>query len=175
MSAQQRAEVLETAHAVVQGRVPLLAGVIDPTTDRVIEHAQQARTIGVDALVLTSPFYARTSQPEILQHFRCVRESVDLPIIAYDIPVSTHYKLERATVVQLAREGVIVGLKDSSGDEANFRGVLLELQDQPGISLFTGSELTVDASLLMGARLRARSCQRGPARPCAAVRGGPPG
>ena len=54
------------------GRVPIFAGVIDPTTDRVIGHARIARSAGADAVVVTAPFYARTSQPEIVDHFRYI-------------------------------------------------------------------------------------------------------
>ena len=60
---------------------------------------------GADAVVVTAPFYARTSQPEIIDHFRYVRDALDVPVIAYDIPVCVHSKLERATTVTLAREG----------------------------------------------------------------------
>ncbi len=146
-----RRAILEHAVKVVNGRAPILAGVIDPTTDRVIGHARAAKSIGVDAMVVTAPFYARTSQPEVLDHFRYVRDGVDAPIIAYDIPVCVHTKLERGTIVALAREGAIAGVKDSSGDEGGFRYLLSDLADRPGVFLMTGAELTVDGILLAGA------------------------
>ncbi len=146
-----RRAILEHAVKVVNGRAPILAGVIDPTTDRDIGHARAARAIGVDAMVVTAPFYARTSQPEILDHFRYIRDAVDAPIIAYDIPVCVHTKLERGSIVDLAREGVIAGVKDSSGDEGGFRYLLSDLADRPSVFLMTGAELTVDGILLAGA------------------------
>ena len=124
---------------------------IDPTTDRVIRHAQTARSIGVDAVVVTAPFYTITSQNETLDHFRMVRGAVDIPLIAYDIPVCVHTKLARQTVVTLAREGTVIGLKDSSGDDGNFRYALLDLADRPDVFLMTGSEIVVDNALQMGA------------------------
>ena len=84
---ETRREVLRIAVDEVAGRVPLLAGVIDPATDRVIEHAQDALAAGVNGLVVTAPFYTRTSQAEIVEHFRAVRQAAPLPIMAYDIPV----------------------------------------------------------------------------------------
>lgn len=151
MDAPQRREVLRIAVDEVAGRVPLLAGVIDPTTDRVIAHARDAQQAGVDGLVVTAPFYTRTSQAEIVEHFRAVHEAVPLPIMAYDIPVCVHTKLERPTLRQLRAEGVIAGLKDSSGDDTNFRLLALECQDDPGFRLFTGSELMVDTAFMVGA------------------------
>lgn len=146
-----RARILEHTMKVVNGRVPVLAGTIDPTTDRVISHAKVAQSIGVDAVVVTAPFYTRTSQPEIGDHFRYIRDAIQVPLIAYDIPVCVHVKLERQTTVSLAREGVIAGLKDSSGDDGNFRFVLLDLMDKPDVFLMTGSEIVVDSALAMGA------------------------
>jgi 4-hydroxy-tetrahydrodipicolinate synthase len=146
-----RRNILEHTIKVVNGRLPILAGVIDPTTDRVIGHAKVAQSIGVDAVVVTAPFYTRTSQPEIMDHFRYVREALDIPVIAYDIPVCVHAKLERKTTVALALEGTIAGLKDSSGDDGNFRYCLLDLADKPDVFLMTGSEIVVDNALQMGA------------------------
>jgi 4-hydroxy-tetrahydrodipicolinate synthase len=149
--ARTRRQILDHAIHVVNGRVPVLVGVVDPTTQRVIELAQDAQAAGADGIVATAPFYARTSQPEIIDHFRFVRDEVDLPLIAYDIPVCVHVKLDRTTVLTLARERTIAGLKDSSGDEGAFRCVLLETADVRDFFVMTGSELTADCAMLMGA------------------------
>lgn len=146
-----RRRIIEHSVAVAAGRVPVLAGVIDPATDRVIGHAKAALAAGAAAVVATAPFYTRTSAGETEDHFRYVRDAVDVPIVAYDIPVCVHAKLERGTVARLAREGVIVALKDSSGDDGNFRFVLQDLADRPEIAVMTGSEIVVDAALAMGA------------------------
>ncbi|MCJ9721078.1 dihydrodipicolinate synthase family protein [Agrobacterium sp. SHOUNA12C] len=146
-----RQEIIEHSAKVINGRVPLIVGVIDPTTDRVINHAEIAKAAGADAVVVTAPFYTVTSQSEILDHFRYIRDAVDVPLIAYDIPVCVHVKLQRQTTVTLAREGAIIGVKDSSGDEGNFRYLLLDLADRKDIFLMTGSEIVVDNALLMGA------------------------
>ena len=147
-----RRAIIERSVEVANGRVPVLAGVIDPATDRVIKHARAAQAAGADALVVTAPFYTRTSPAEIEDHFRYVRDAVDRPVVAYDIPVCVHVKLDRASVATLARDGVIAGLKDSSGDDGNFRYVLHDLAGQePAISLMTGSEIVVDSMLAIGA------------------------
>lgn len=146
-----RLRIIEHAANHVAGRVPIFAGVIDPATERVIGHARAAQAAGVDAVVVTAPFYARTSQPEIVDHFRYVRDALDIPVVAYDIPVCVHSKLERKTTVTLAREGAIAGLKDSSGDDGNLRYVLADTADIPDFFAMTGSEIVVDSVLAMGA------------------------
>ncbi|MFF3172149.1 dihydrodipicolinate synthase family protein [Streptomyces sp. NPDC057900] len=156
---EQRGTVLETVVNVTDGRVPVLAGVIDTTTARVVEHARSAARLGADALVATAPFYTRTHAKEIAAHFRRLRAEVDLPLFAYDIPVAVHSKLSAALVRELAEDGTLAGLKDSSGDEGGLRRLIVELGGRegrargpvPGFSILTGSELTVDAALLAGA------------------------
>ncbi|WP_064693782.1 dihydrodipicolinate synthase family protein [Rhizobium aegyptiacum] len=146
-----RQQIIEHSAKVINGRVPLIAGIIDPTTDRVINHARTAKSAGADAVVVTAPFYTVTSQAEIIDHFRYIRDAVDVPLIAYDIPVCVHVKLQRQTSVALAKEGAIIGIKDSSGDDGNFRYVLLDLAEHKDVFLMTGSEIVVDTALQMGA------------------------
>ncbi|GGZ27135.1 dihydrodipicolinate synthase family protein [Streptomyces nitrosporeus] len=155
----QRATALETVVAAADGRVPVLAGVIDTTTARVAEHARTAARLGADALVATAPFYTRTHAKEIAGHFRRLRAEAGLPLFAYDIPVAVHSKLSPALVRELAEDGTLAGLKDSSGDEGGLRRLVVELGGREGraegpaphFSVLTGSELTVDAALLAGA------------------------
>ncbi|MEV8225823.1 dihydrodipicolinate synthase family protein [Streptomyces sp. NPDC079167] len=155
----RRATALETVVTAAAGRVPVLAGVIDTTTARVVEHARTAAELGADALVATAPFYTRTHPTEIAGHFRRLRGTVDLPLFAYDIPVAVHSKLSAALVRELAEDGTLAGLKDSSGDEGGLRRLIVELGGREGraqgpvphFSVLTGSELTVDAALLAGA------------------------
>jgi len=149
----QRRVVIETAVDQVAGRVPVLAGCIDMTTQRVAEHVKTAEAAGADAVVITAPYYTRTHVAEVDRHFRLLHEQTSLPIFAYDIPVAVHTKLDRNLVLDLAEAGVLAGLKDSSGDEAGFRFVLKGRRERglDRFSVFTGSELLVDAALTLGA------------------------
>lgn len=151
LDASDRALVLQTALAEVNGRVPVVAGVMDAATDVVLNHARQAKTLGVDGLVVTAPYYTRTNQAETIDHFRYIHGEIGLPIMAYDIPVCVNIKLTRDTIHTLAREGLICGLKDSSGDEGGFRMLLRDFQNQPLFRLFTGSEIVSDTAILSGA------------------------
>ncbi|MFF9049120.1 dihydrodipicolinate synthase family protein [Streptomyces parvulus] len=148
----QRLTALEAAVDAAAGRVPVLAGVIDTTTARVLDRAADAVRAGADALVATAPFYTRTHPVEVAGHFRRIREGAGLPLFAYDIPVAVHTKLPRDVVLELAADGTLAGLKDSSGDEGSLRRLLVELRARTtDFSVLTGSELTVDGALLAGA------------------------
>ncbi len=152
---KRRADVIRIALDETAGRVPVVAGAIDMTTLRVNEHVRAAVDAGIDGIVLTAPFYVRTHPEEIALHFKLVKEACGgVPLYAYDIPVAANgVKLETSTVLKMAKEGVIQGLKDSSGNDAGIRAVVLGAQ-KLGLKDFvvlTGSELTVDSALMAGA------------------------
>lgn len=147
---KQREVMLHSVIEAARGRVPVLIGVTDPSTERCIAHSLAAKEAGADGLVIAAPYYFRTTQSEVIDHFRRVHERVGLPIMAYDIPVTVTIKLDSATVQQLFNEGVIVGLKDSSGAVDMLRKTLIQLRGTD-FRAFTGSELIIDLCLRMGA------------------------
>ncbi|MCK2212634.1 dihydrodipicolinate synthase family protein [Actinomadura sp. ATCC 31491] len=149
----QRRVVLDTVVGHVAGQVPVLAGVIDMTTPRVLEHVRSAVAAGASGLVATAPFYTRTHPEEIRTHFRTIAARGGLPLYAYDLPVSVHTKLPAELLLELAAEGALAGVKDSSGDDGALRRVILGRQRGQGtpFSVLTGSEVTVDSALWMGA------------------------
>lgn len=148
----RRAEILDAAVASVNGRIPVIAGVIDTETDRVIEHIRQAESFGVDAVVATAPFYALQGETEVYAHFRALREATDLPIWAYDIPVCVHTKLSNKLIMDLGTEGVLAGVKDSSGDDVAFRWLCRENAEAGHpLQLLTGHEVVVDGAYMSGA------------------------
>ena len=86
------------------------------------------------------------------EHFRILHEELDLPIFAYDIPVCVHTKLPWRLLAKLGAEGVLAGVKDSSGDDISFR-YLCQENEKLGhpLSLLTGHEIVVDGAYLSGA------------------------
>ena len=148
----QRDEILSEAVSVVAGRVPVLAGIIDIETLRVVEQAKRAEKIGVDGLVATAPFYALGGPREVERHFRVIHENISLPLYAYDLPVCVHTKLDPTMLVRLGKDAVLQGVKDSSGDDVSFRWLILENEDAGHpLQLFTGHEVCVDGCYLAGA------------------------
>ncbi|MFF4485224.1 dihydrodipicolinate synthase family protein [Streptomyces sp. NPDC001544] len=150
----QRRLVVEAVVGHVGGQLPVLAGAIDMTTPRVLDNIREVTTAGARAVVVTAPFYTRTHPAEIARHYRRVAAVCPVPVLAYDIPVSVHTKLSPELVLELAADGVLAGLKDSSGDLGGFREVVTGVRGRPdlgGFSVLTGSEVVVDAALALGA------------------------
>ncbi|MFE7836420.1 dihydrodipicolinate synthase family protein [Streptomyces sp. NPDC057474] len=150
----QRRRVVETVAGHVGGQLPVLAGVIDMTTPRVLDHVRAVTAAGAEAVVATAPFYTRTHPAEISRHYRLLAAGSPVPVFAYDIPAAVHSKLPADVILDLAADGVIAGLKDSSGDLAAFRTVVTGARTDSaltGFSALTGSELVVDSALALGA------------------------
>ncbi|WP_058042591.1 dihydrodipicolinate synthase family protein [Streptomyces roseifaciens] len=150
----RRCTALRAAVDAVAGRVPVLAGVVDMTTARVLDHARAAAALGADALVATAPFYTATHPAEVRDHFRRIRAGAGLPLVAYDIPPSVPTRLDAGILLPLAEDGTLAGLKDSSGDAGGLRRLLVELRRRgldDSFAVLTGSELAVDGALLAGA------------------------
>ena len=145
----QRYHVLQEAIAMVHGRVPVLTGIIDMETMRVVDQAKRATGYGVDALVATAPFYALGGPKEVE---RAIREHTDLPLFAYDLPACVHTKLDPTMLVRLGEDGVLQGVKDSSGDDVSFRWLCLQNEDAGHpLQVLTGHEVVVDGAYLGGA------------------------
>lgn len=149
---ERRRQVIEEGIRIVDGRCKVFVGIIDTETERVLEHGRVAQELGADALVATAPFYALGGMTEVEEHFRILHEELDLPIFAYDIPVCVHTKLPWKLLAKLGAEGVLAGVKDSSGDDISFR-YLVQENEKLGhpLSLLTGHEIVVDGALLSGA------------------------
>ncbi|MGW5194089.1 dihydrodipicolinate synthase family protein [Kribbella sp. NPDC004138] len=150
---EQRQVVLETAVGEVAGQVPVLAGVIDTSTNRVASHVSAALKAGVSGIVATAPFYAATHPAEIERHFTRLAELTgDTPLYAYDIPPRAGTKLPASLVTSLGERGVIAGVKDSSGQETSLRELVISRREKnlDDFVIMTGSEVTVDSALAFG-------------------------
>ncbi len=149
---EQRDLVVRTVVRAADGRVPVMGGAIDLTTARVVERAKALVAAGADAVVATAPVYALNDLDEIERHLRAVAAAVDVPLFAYDIPVRVRTKLPADLLVRLGVEGVLAGVKDSSGDDVGFRR-LVAANAAAGhpLEVLTGHEVVVDGMLLLGA------------------------
>ena len=149
---ERRDQIVREAVRIVDHRVPVLVGIIDTETERVLEHGRRALALGADALVATAPFYALGGPADVEEHFRILHQELDAPLFAYDIPVCVHTKLSWKMLARLGAEGVLAGVKDSSGDDVSFR-YLVQENEKNGhpLTLLTGHEIVVDGALLSGA------------------------
>src|SRR5215217_556045 len=108
--------VMEAVIDAVGDRAVVVAGVGSNDTAHTIEHAQAAARLGVDGLLVVTPYYNRPPQAGLLRHFTSVADSTDLPVMLYDIPPRSVVPIEVETLVRLAEHPRIVAVKDAKGD-----------------------------------------------------------
>jgi 4-hydroxy-tetrahydrodipicolinate synthase len=150
LTESQRDIVTDTVIQEVNGKVPVLIGCIDTSPDRCIERGKRAKASGADGIFATTPIYDKVTQVEVLAHFRWIHESIGLPLVAYDASYATQTPMEISTVVALAEDGTLVGIKDSA-DFADFPHLLAQLRHLPEFSVLTGHTCLADAAFLLGA------------------------
>ena len=149
---EQRRVVIETVVRTAAGRIPVLAGVNDMSANRLLAQVRLAEEAGAQAIVATAPFYILPSEGEVEAHFRMLAAATSLPMFAYDVPVRVHRKLDIGMLIRLGLDGVIVGVKDSSGDDVAFRRLVAANRAAGSpLTLFTGHEVVVDGALMAGA------------------------
>jgi 4-hydroxy-tetrahydrodipicolinate synthase len=135
LSDGERLTSIEVVVDEAAGRVPVIANVSLPSTRLTVELGLAARAIGMEGIAATPPYYFPHAQDEIADHFRYIQDRVGLPLWVYNIPPMVKTAVAPATVADLAAEGVVVGVKDSSGAgealaELNF------LCDQRGLRVY---------------------------------------
>jgi len=152
---QERARAIEATLQQVNGRVPVIANIGDSSTGLALRHAQNAALAGAQALALTPPHYYPHSMDEMLTHFRCVKEAhPDLALLVYNIPQTVKVKMTVATTLQLAREGVAQGIKDSQNDLRWFRLLVNSIRSdglEDRFRMFLGTRILIDAAAVIGA------------------------
>lgn len=150
LSERQRDVVTDTVIEEANGQVPILVGCIDSSPDRSIARGKRAKASGADGIFSTAPIFDSVTQVEVLSHFRRIRGCVDLPLVAYNAVYATQTPFDIDTVVRLAEEGTLAGLKDSA-DFPEFRRLLVELHHLPEFKIVTGHTYLADVAFMMGA------------------------
>ncbi|CAN5709873.1 dihydrodipicolinate synthase family protein [soil metagenome] len=148
----ERQTVIATVVERAARRVPVLVGAPDFTARRVADQGRRAEAAGADAIVATSPMYALNDAAEIGRHFRMIGAAVSVPVFAYDVPIRVHHKLETELLIALGSDGVIAGVKDSSGDDGAFAELLAaNVEAGHPLTLLTGHEVKCDEMFRAGA------------------------
>lgn len=130
--------------------VAVIAGTGSNDTAHAIRQSEAAAGIGVDALLVVTPYYNKPSQAGLDRHFRLVAGATDLPVILYDIPGRTGRKIDSDVIVRLAHEvDTIVGLKDAAGSPADTATVIAATPDD--FDVYSGDDNLTLPLLAVGA------------------------
>lgn len=115
MSDEEKLSVIECAVKVSNGRVPIIAGTGSNSTKKVIEFNKKIEHL-VEGLLIVTPYYNKTSQAGLIEHFKLIAVNTKLPIILYNVPSRTGVNILPDTVFELSKISNIVGIKEASGN-----------------------------------------------------------
>lgn len=116
LSEKERLNLLKVVSDVAKGRAKVLAGAGGNYTQTTIELCRKAEEMGIDGLMLVTPYYNKPPQEGLYRHFSKIAESVKLPIMLYNVPGRTGVNLQAETTLRLAEIDNIVAIKEASGD-----------------------------------------------------------
>lgn len=147
---EMRYEMLDACADALGNRLPLLANVSSPSFRETLTQIDQAAELGADAIVATTPFYFFYGQDQLFEYFMALADASALPLFIYDIPGRSDNELEVDTILRLAEDERIIGLKDSTGELGRGIDLVNALEGHDGFILMEGSEPIVAPAFLMG-------------------------
>lgn len=134
----------------VKGRVPVIAGVSDTGTKLVIEKIKEVQRLKIDYVTAVPPYYYRLTQEQGKRFFRDIANASEVPVFLYNNPYLTKLDLDIASIVELAGEPNIVGLKETNQDCNRWVNLFDALKGKD-FDLFFGTEILIPQCLMMGA------------------------
>jgi 4-hydroxy-tetrahydrodipicolinate synthase len=151
LSVEEKVRLFQLTVAVVDKRVPIIAGIGAPSTRESIQLAEAARKAGVNYLCAAPPSFVRPSQEEMIAHFGAIAQATDVPLILYNIPMLAGNVLGTPAVKSLVeRFPQITGIKDSGGDLTVLNDLLIGRRAD--FSVVTGIDTLVLPGLLAGSQ-----------------------
>ncbi|MFI3231508.1 MAG: 4-hydroxy-tetrahydrodipicolinate synthase [bacterium] len=123
LSKKEHLEVVRFCVEKVNKRIPVIAGSGKNNTREAIEVSQECEKLGVDGLLVVTPYYNKATQKGLINYYSRIAESVELPIILYNVPPRTAVNIEPNTVLELSKIKNIVGIKEASGNISQIANV----------------------------------------------------
>ncbi|HYX65500.1 MAG TPA: 4-hydroxy-tetrahydrodipicolinate synthase [Burkholderiales bacterium] len=130
------------------GRIPIIAGTGGNSTAEAVELTESAKKAGATACLSVVPYYNKPTQEGMYRHFRKIAESVDLPMILYNVPTRTVADLQNDTVLRLAQVPGIIGIKDATANLE--RGTDLLRRAPRSFAVYSGEDATALPLILCG-------------------------
>lgn len=148
--ADEHLKVIEAVVKTVNGRIPVIAGTGANATSEAIYLTQQAQALGVDAVLLVTPYYNKPTQEGLYLHHKAIAEAASVPQILYNVPGRTACDMLPETVERLSKIDNIVGIKEATGDIARARDIISRVDAE--FAVYSGDDETAYELILAGGK-----------------------
>lgn len=150
LSDEEHIETIKFAVKKVRGRVPVIAGAGSNDTAYAIHLAEEAQQAGADALLVVTPYYNKTSQRGLVRHFNAIADSVNIPIILYNVPSRTGLNIKPETYFELSKHPNIVATKEANGDISSVLKTRALCGDN--LDIYSGNDDQITAITALGGK-----------------------
>lgn len=148
LSKEEKLEVFRYTVEVIAGRIPVIAGTGSNSTLDTIAFSQEVERLGVDGLLIVTPYYNKANDQGFITHYTMIADSVNTPIVVYNVPGRTGCNLPVHVVKEISQHKNIVALKEASGDLSYFAQVASVVDKE--FLLFSGNDDVVLPTLSLG-------------------------
>lgn len=116
MTKDEKIQVIKCALEASNGKVPIIAGTGSNNTKEAIEMSKIAESLGVDGVLLVTPYYNKATQAGLIAHYKAIANNINIPIILYNVPSRTGLNINPETCLELSKIDNIVAIKEASGN-----------------------------------------------------------
>lgn len=148
LSTEEKKEIIKFAVQITRRRVPIIAGTGSNNTKTSIELSKYAQSVGADGLLIVSPYYNKTTQAGLIKHYSSIAQSVDIPIILYNVPSRTGLNIEPSTCLELSKIKNIVAIKEASSNISQIAQIAHLCKDN--LHIYSGNDDQVIPILSLG-------------------------
>lgn len=148
MSEKEKNDVLEFAVNHINGRIPIIAGIGTNSTASSVYNAKQAASLGVDGLLVVTPYYNKCTQKGLVNHFFAIADSTDMPIILYNVPSRTGVNILPDTYAALCGHQNIVATKEACGNIEQIATTAAMVQGK--MDIYSGDDAIIVPVLALG-------------------------
>lgn len=148
MSESEKKEVIKFTVDVINKRIPVIAGTGSNNTLSSVSMSKWAESIGVDGLLVITPYYNKTTQKGIVEHFKAIDSNVNIPIIVYNVPGRTGLNIAPKTLLKLCQLNNIVAIKEASANISQIAEMKALCGDK--IDIYSGNDDQIIPILSLG-------------------------
>lgn len=143
---EEHEKVIKYSIEAAAGRIPVIAGTGSNDTTYSIRLSKKAQSYGADALLLVTPYYNKTTQKGLVQHFGAIAQNVDIPCILYNVPSRTGMNIEISTYKKLSEFDNIVAVKEASGNISQ----IAQISECCGLDIYSGNDDQIVPVMALG-------------------------
>ena len=150
MTEKEKKDTIKFTVDVINKRVPVIAGTGSNNTVSAISMSKYAESVGVDGLLVITPYYNKTTQKGLVKHFEAINDEVKTPIILYNVPGRTGINISPKTLVKLASLSNVVAIKEASGNISQI--VQMKALCRDSIDIYSGNDDQIVSIMSLGGK-----------------------